>query len=114
MVHYEDVVSDVALRDTQAVDLDAQLLRVNRVQRVVGINNWTFAFLALRLSVNLQGQCGFTRGFRSVNLNHTSFGQAADTEGGIHAYGAGGYGGDGGSRPVSPADDSAVTRASPT
>jgi len=54
------LLTSVRLRTQQVVDINTQLFRINRIQRVFGIDERTGFTLALCRSDNLQRQGSFT------------------------------------------------------
>ena len=59
---------------------------------MLGIHKGDFAAALLCLRQNVQGKRRLTGGFRTVDLDDTAAGQAADAEGGVQRKGAGGDG----------------------
>jgi hypothetical protein len=64
----------------QVVHVHAQLLRVDRIQRVLGIDEGAVPPGLLALGDGLQGQRGLAGGFRTIDLDHATLGQAADAQ----------------------------------
>src|ERR1043166_4355431 len=91
----ERLFAVVGLRDEQVVEVDAQLLRIRRVERVLGIDKSGHAAAALRFGDHLQREGGFARGFRSEDLDDAAAGHAADAERVVNADRASGNGVDG-------------------
>ncbi|MNJ43383.1 hypothetical protein D3C77_383870 [compost metagenome] len=79
----------VGLRHQQVVQVDAQLLGVDRVQRVFGVDEGGHAALLLDLGHGVQGQGRLARGFRAEHLDHPPDRQAADAERHVQAQRAG-------------------------
>jgi len=67
----------VRLGDQKIVDIDAELARIDRVERVFGVDEGADAALLLRLGEAMQRERGFTRGFRAVDLDDAATRQAA-------------------------------------
>ncbi|MNY61131.1 hypothetical protein D3C86_1977750 [compost metagenome] len=59
---------------------------------MLGVDEGTGSAHFLSLGDNRQSQGGFTRGFRTVDLDDTAFWQAANAQGNVQAQGAGGNG----------------------
>ncbi len=81
----ERLLAGIRLRHQQVVDLHAELLRVGRIERVLGIDEGSGAAELLRLGDRLQRQGRLARGFRPIDLDHPSPRQAADTERNVQA-----------------------------
>jgi len=79
------------LGNQQFLHVDAQLLRVERIQRMLGIDEGRGAALLLALGQHLQRQRGLARGFRAIDLDHPPLRQATDAQGNVQGQGAGGY-----------------------
>ena len=77
---FQRLFAGVGLRDQQFVDVDAQLPRIDRIERVFGVDEGADAALLLPLRHRVQRQRGFARGFRPVDFDHPSPRQAADTQ----------------------------------
>ncbi len=86
------LLTGVRLGDQQLIHINTQLFGVLRIERVFGIDEGTGTPCLLRLGDHLQGQRGFTGGFRAVDLDHAPFGQTADTQCHIQPQRAGGDG----------------------
>ena len=82
----------IGLGDQQVGDLDAELAGIDRVERVLGVDEGADAALLLGFRQHLQGQRGLAGGFRAVNLDHPAARQAADAERDIQPQGARGNG----------------------
>jgi hypothetical protein len=88
----ERLLAGVGLRDQQVVDVDAELLGVARVERVLGVDEGGGAAELLHLGDDVQGQRGLAGGLRAVDLDHPAARQAADAERDVEAERAGGDG----------------------
>jgi hypothetical protein len=71
-------------------EVDAQLLGVAGVQRVLGVDEGAGAALLLHLGDDLQRQRGLARGFRAVDFDHAAARQAAHAQRDVQAQRAGG------------------------
>ena len=91
----------VRLGEDQVFDIDAQLLGIDRVERVLGIDEGAGPALLLRLGDDRERQSGLARGFRAVDLDHPAPRQAADAQRNIQPQRARGNTGDGDVLPVS-------------
>ena len=89
---FQRLLAGVGLRDQQVVDIDAELARIDRIERVLGIDEGADAALLLRLGDAMQRQRGLARGFRPVDLDHAAARQAADAERDVEPERAGGHG----------------------
>ena len=74
------LLAGVGLRDDQIVDVDAELAGVDRVERMLGVDEGGDAAGLLRLGDRVQRQRGLARAFRPVDLDHPAARQAADAE----------------------------------
>ena len=88
----ERLLAGVGLRDQQIVDIDPELAGIDRVERVLGVDEGADAALLLRLGQAVQRQRGLAGGFRPVDLDHPAARQAADAERDVEAERAGGDG----------------------
>ena len=79
----------VGLRDQQVFEIDAELLGIDRVERVFGVDEGADAAFLLGFGDDVQRQRGLARRFRSVNLDHATARQTADTERDIEPQRAG-------------------------
>ena len=85
----ERLLAVVGLRHQQVVDLDAELLGVLGVERVLGVDEGGQAAGALRFGNDLQRQRRLARRLGSEDLGDAAAGQAADAERVVDADGAG-------------------------
>ena len=76
----QTLFTGVRLGDQQAVNVNAECLGVNRVERVLGVDKRSRAAQLLRLCNAVQRNRGLTGGFRSVDLNDSAARQTADAE----------------------------------
>ena len=86
----ERLLAVVGLRDQQVVEIDAELLRVRRVERVLGVDERRHAAELLRLGNHLQRQRRLARRLRPEDLDDAAARHAADAERVVDADGAGG------------------------
>src|SRR5215216_900441 len=77
---FQRLLAGVGLRDQQFIDVDAELARIDRIERVFGIDEGADAALLLPFRHRVQRQRGFARGFRPVDFNHPPTWQAADAQ----------------------------------
>ena len=75
----EALLAGIRLRNKQAVDVNAERLGVDRVERVLGVDKRSRAAQLLRLCNAVQRNRGLTGGFRSVDLNDSSLGNTAQS-----------------------------------
>ena len=92
----ERLLAVVGLRDQQVVEVDAELLRVLRVEGVLGVDERRHAAELLRFGDDLQRERRLARRFRAEDLDDAPARHAADSEGIIEADRPGGDGRDGG------------------
>ena len=77
---FERLLAVVGLRDQQVVEVDAELLRVGRVERVLGVDERRHAAQLLRLGDDLQRERGLARRLRPEDLDDAAARHAADAE----------------------------------
>ena len=70
----------IGLRDDQIVDIDAQLLGIARVKRMLRIDERGCPAQFLNLGNRMQRQRGFTRAFRTLNFEHAATRQSTDAK----------------------------------
>ena len=90
----ERLLAGVGLRDEQILDVDAELLGVVDVERVLGVDVGGDAAHPLHVGREMEGEGGLARGLRAVDLGDPAAGDAADAGGGVEVDGAGGNGRD--------------------
>ena len=76
----ERLLAGVGLRDEQVVDVDADLARVHRVHRVLGVDEGADAAAPLRLGDDVVDERRLARGLRAEDLDDAAARQAADAE----------------------------------
>ena len=86
----EGLLARVRLRDQQIVDVEADLLRVPGVERMLGVDERRGAAPALGLRDHFEGQGRLSGRFRPVDLDDAAAGQPSDAEGGVEAERPGG------------------------
>jgi hypothetical protein len=87
---FQRLLAGVGLADQQVLQVDAQLLRVLDVQRVLGVDKGALAAEFLHLGDHLQRQRGLAGRLRAVDLDHAAARQAADAQRDVQAQRAGG------------------------
>ena len=85
----ERLFAGVGLGDQQVADVDAQLLGVAGIERMLGVDEGAGAALLLGLGDDVQRERGLARAFRAVDFDDAALGQAADAERDIEAQRAG-------------------------
>ncbi len=83
---FERLLAVVGLRDEEVVEIDAELARVARVERVLGVDERRHAADLLRFRDHLQRQRRLARGLRSEDLDHTAARHAADAQRVVQAH----------------------------
>jgi hypothetical protein len=83
------LLAGVGLRDQQVRRGDAELAGIDRVERVLGVDEGADAALLLRLGDGVQRQRRLARAFRPVDLDDAAARQAADAERDVEAERAG-------------------------
>ena len=86
----ERLLAVVGLRHEQVVEIDAELLRVGRVERVLRVDERRHAAELLRFGDHLQRQRRLAGRFRAEDLDDAAARDAADAERVVDADGAGG------------------------
>ena len=86
---FERLLAGVGLRDQEIVEIDAKLARIDRVERMFGIDKGADAAALLRLGDDMQRQRRLARRFRPVDFDDPAARQAADAERDIEAERAG-------------------------
>ncbi len=87
---FERLLAGVRLRNQQFVDIDAELAGIDRVERVLDVDEGADAAGLLGFGNGVQRQRGLAGRFRPVNLDHPAARQAADAERNIEPERAGG------------------------
>src|SRR5581483_11186504 len=82
---FERLLAGIRLRDEQVVDAHTELFRVDRIQRVFGVNVSGNAAGLLRLGHHVQRERGFAGAFRTVDFDDATARHPADADGGVHA-----------------------------
>ena len=90
----ERLLAGVGLGDQEVLDVDAELLGVLDVERVLGVHVGGDAAHPLHVGREVEGERGLARGLGAVDLGDPAAGHAADAGGGVEVDGAGGDGGD--------------------
>ena len=86
---FERLLAVVGLRDEQVVEVDAQLLRVGGVERVLGVDERRHAAQLLRFGDDLQRERRLARRLRPEDFDDAAARHAADAERVVDADGAG-------------------------
>src|SRR5262245_24897215 len=77
---FQRLLAGVRLRDQEIVEVHAELAGIDRIERVLSVDEGADAALLLRLSYAMQRQRGLARRFGSENLDHAAARQPADAE----------------------------------
>src|SRR5262249_48731137 len=77
---FECLLTVVGLRDEEVVEIDAQFLRVDRVERMFRVHECRDATKFLRFRDDLQRQRRLARGFRTEDFDDAAAWHAADTQ----------------------------------
>lgn len=86
---FQCLLAGIRLGDQQRIGVDAQLLGVFRIQRVLGIDECRDAAGLLCAGDCVQGNRGLARRFRTIDLHHAAAWQSANAKGGIQGNRAG-------------------------
>ena len=85
----ERLFARVGLGDHEVVHVDAELPGVVGVHRVLGVDEGREPAALLRLGDDVKGQGRLARGLRPEDFDDAAAGDAADSQRGVHADGAG-------------------------
>ena len=77
---FQRLLAGVGLRDQQILDLDTELLGIDRIERMFGVDEGANAALLLRFGDDLQRQRRLAGGFRSIDFDDAALRQTADAE----------------------------------
>ena len=77
---FERLLAGIGLADQEVVDIHAELAGIDRVQRVLGIDEGAGAAALLRLGDGVKGEGGLAGAFRPVDFDHAAARQPADAE----------------------------------
>ena len=86
------LLAGVGLRDQEIVEVDAELAGIDRIERVLGVDEGADAAALLRLGDRVQGERGLAGGFRAVDFDDAPPRQAADAERDVEPERAGRHG----------------------
>ena len=86
----ERLLTCIGLGDQQVVQLDAELAGIDRVERMLGIDEAADTALLLGLGDRVQGQRGLAGGFRPVDLDHAALRKPTNAKRDVEAERAGG------------------------
>ena len=89
---FQRLLAGVRLRDQQLLHVHAELPGVDRIERVLGVDERGGAADALRFGDHLQRQRRLARGLRAVDLDDAAARQAADAERDVEPERAGRHG----------------------
>ena len=89
----ERLLAGIGLGDEQILDVDAELLGVLDVERMLGVDVCRHTAGPLHVGGEMEREGGLAGGLRAVDLGDASARNAADADGGIEVDGAGGNGG---------------------
>ena len=81
----ERLLARVGLGDQEIVQVDPELAGIDRIERMLRVDEGADAALLLGLGDGVQGQRRLARGFRPVDLDDAAAGQAADAERDVEA-----------------------------
>ena len=76
----ERLLTGIRLGNQQVVDIDPELLCIDRIERMFRVDKGCDAALLLRLRNHMQRDCRFTRGLRPIDLNDTAAWHAAHAQ----------------------------------
>jgi hypothetical protein len=65
----ERLLARIGLRDDEVVDVDSELLGINGIERMLGIDEGGGAAILLRLGNGMERERGLARAFRPVDLD---------------------------------------------
>src|SRR3569623_587391 len=76
----ERLLASIGLRHDELVDVDPELLGIDRVERMLGIDERGSAAILLRFGDDVQSERGLARAFWPVHFAHAATRQPADPE----------------------------------
>ena len=88
----ERLLAGVRLGDQEVFEIDTELARIDRVERVLGVDEAANAAALLRLGDDMQRERGLAGGFRPVDLDDAAARQSANAERDVEPERAGGDG----------------------
>ncbi|OPZ95770.1 MAG: hypothetical protein BWY72_01970 [Bacteroidetes bacterium ADurb.Bin416] len=88
--NFQGLFAAVGLGNPQVFDVNTQLFSVEAVEGVFGVDESGDATGFLSLGDGVDGQGGFTGGFRAVDFDDTASGVATDAQGGVQTDGSAG------------------------
>ena len=77
---FERLLAVVGLRDQQVIHVHAELPRIDRIKRVLRVNERRLPAELLRLGDDMQRHGRLAARFRAVDLDHAPAGEAADAQ----------------------------------
>ena len=86
---FQRLLAGVGLRDQQVLEIDAELAGIDRIERMLGVDEGADAALLLGFGHGVQRQRRLARAFRPVDLDDAAVRQAADAERDVEAERAG-------------------------
>ena len=87
---FKRLLAGVGLGHQQGIHIHPEGFCVYRVEGVLDVDERGFAPHFLRLGHRVEGEGGFTRCLRAIDLHNPATGQATDAEGGVQGHGTGG------------------------
>jgi hypothetical protein len=70
----------VGLRNQEVIQIDAQLARIDRIERVLGVHERAYAAGLLRFRNHVQRQSRLARAFRAINFNDAPLRETANAK----------------------------------
>ena len=77
---FKSLLTSIWLRNQQFVGIHTQFAGISRIKRVFRIDKRTGTAQFLGFGDGVQGQCGLTRTFRTINFNNTAARQTANAQ----------------------------------
>ena len=78
--HFQRLLAGVRLRDEKIIDVDAELARIGRIERVLGVDEGGHPARALHFGNDLQGERRLARGLRTKDFGHATARQTSYAE----------------------------------
>ena len=78
--NFKSLLAGVRLRDKKIICIDAKGTRVDRVQRMFGIDKSCVTSSLLRTGNSMQGNSGLARGFWTVDFDDSTTWQTANSQ----------------------------------
>src|SRR5258708_1911953 len=82
--NFEGLLAVIGLRDEKIVYVHTEFARIDRIERVLRINEGGLAAELLRFGDDVKSHGGLAAGFRAVDFDHAAAGEATNTQSGVN------------------------------